>query len=287
MTSVTVLIVAHDSSPSLERALTSVEASSDDLEIVLVDNASSDGTVELVRARFPRCRLIESGENLGFGRACNLAARATTGELILLLNPDAWVDTTCVDRLRQAMASDPRLAWAAPRLHYPGGRRQFVWAPTVGIFGEAIQRLRNRFERRRWAHDLLPRMVRALGDPGWYSAACALVRRRAFDEIGGFDPGFFLYFEDADLGLRLRRAGWRLAQIGDASAFHDRHAPPPSTLVRYRESQLRYYRKHRPRWENRVLLRMQTKQARHTAEESGCAGGSVRQSRRGELDGVD
>ena len=112
-------------------------------------------------------------------------------------------------------------------------------------------------------HDALPRALRGLGDPGWYTAACALVRRRAWDEVDGFDPGFFLYFEDADLGLRLRRAGWRAAQVDDARAFHDRHTPGASSesLVHYRESQLRYYRKHRPRWESRLVVDKQTRAA--------------------------
>jgi GT2 family glycosyltransferase len=287
MSPVSVVLVGHNSSRFLERALASVHGagahgscgddtgegcSGDDLEIVLVDNASSDGTVEIVRARFPRCRVIETGENIGFGRACNLGARETSGELILLLNPDAWVDSMCVDRLRQAMASDSRLAWAAPRLFYPDGSPQFIWAPTVGVVGEALRQVRNHFERRRWAHHLAPRLLRALGDPGWYTAACALLRRSAWEEVGGFDPGFFLYFEDADLGLRLRQAGWRLRQIDDAVAFHDRHELPASSLPRYRESQLRYYRKHRPRWENRAVLRKQWRASRRVADQVTRAG---------------
>jgi GT2 family glycosyltransferase len=267
MSSVAAIVVGHDSRPFLDRALASIGDTAGDVETVLVDNASSDGSVELVRERFPRCGVVEAGENLGFGRACNLGVAATTTELVLLLNPDAWVDARCVDDLRRAMQADARLGWAAPRLFYPDGRPQFIWAPTVGIAGEAIQRLRNPFERRQWAHHLLPRVLRALGDPGWYSAACALIRRRAWEEVGGFDPAFFLYFEDADLGLRLRQAGWRLGQVEEARAYHDRHDLPAASasLVHYRESQLRYYRKHRPKWENRVVLRKQMRDARNRA----------------------
>jgi hypothetical protein len=265
MKSVTAVVVTYNSKDSIERTLQSVVGSTiaDDIELVVVDNASSDGTAAFVRQRFPSCRVIEPGENLGFGRACNLATRETESDFILLLNPDAWVETTCVERLRGAMAGDERLGWAAPGLFYPDRRRQFNWAPAIGIFGEAVQRLRNRFESRGWVHDALPRVVRALGDSGWHTAACGLVRRRAWDEVAGFDPGFFLYFEDADLGLRLRRGGWRLAEVGDARGFHDRHAPGASSesLVRYRESQLRYYRKHRPRWESRLLVSRQTRAA--------------------------
>jgi GT2 family glycosyltransferase len=261
--SITAIIVAYDSKGSIERALQSICDSrglgeiEDSVEVVVVDNASRDGTADLVRARFPAIRVIEPGENLGFGRACNLAAARSESEHILLLNPDAWLDPDCVARLRSAMEKDERLAWASPRLYYPDGRRQFNWTPTTSIFGEALQKLRNRFESRAWVHDALPRLVRALGGAGWHTGACALIRRRAWNDAAGFDPEFFLYFEDADLGLRLRQAGWRLAEVGGACAHHDRHAVGRSseTMARYRESQRRYYEKHRPRWESRSMLK--------------------------------
>jgi GT2 family glycosyltransferase len=270
MKSVTAVVVTYNSKDSIERALQSVLDSTiaGEIELVMVDNASADGTATFVRERFPGCRIIETGENPGFGRACNLGARESQSEYILLLNPDAWVEGECVERLRGAMAGDARLGWAAPRLFYPDGRRQFNWAPTIGVFGEAVQQLRNRFESRGWVHDALPRLLRAFGDPGWYTAACALVRRGAWSEVEGFDPGFFLYFEDADLGLRLRRARWRAAQVDDARAFHDRHTPQATSenLVRSRESQLRYYRKHRPRWESRLVVGRQTRAAAKIAD---------------------
>jgi GT2 family glycosyltransferase len=270
MKSVSVIVVGYNSRDSIERSLRSVTDSTiaDDLELVVVDNASSDGTAAFVRERFPSCRVIEPGENLGFGRACNLAAGETESELILLLNPDAWVEPSCIERLRAAMIADESLAWAAPRLSYPDGRRQFNWAPTISIFGEALQQVRNQFESRAWVHGALPRVVRALGDRGWFTAACGLVRRRAWNEVGGFDPEFFLYFEDADLGLRLREAGWRAVEVEEARAVHDRRtlAAESEAMVRYRESQLLYYCKHRTRRENRVLLNRQTKGAAKIAD---------------------
>jgi GT2 family glycosyltransferase len=272
MKSVAVIVVAYNSRHTIERSLQAVGDSTiaADLETVVVDNASSDATAIFVGERFPSCRVIEPGENLGFGRACNLAAAQTESEYILLLNPDAWLDASCVERSRAAMVADERLAWASPRLFYPDGRRQFNWAPTVSILGEALQQVRNRFESRAWVHGALPRVVRALGDPGWFTAACALVRRRAWEEVGGFDPEFFLYFEDADLGLRLRRAGWRAVEVEEARAVHDRRTVDPESeaMVRYRESQLSYYRKHRTKRENRAVLNKQTRRASRIADDA-------------------
>ena len=269
MKSITAIIVGYNSSDSIERALRSIFDSRGlgedamEVETIVVDNASSDGTADLVRRRFPAVRLIEPGGNLGFARACNLAAQQSEGDFILLLNPDAWVDPDCVALLRSAMEKEEKLAWASPRLYYPDGRRQFNWTPTTSILGEALQKLRNGFESRAWAHDALPRMVRALGAAGWHTGACALIRRRAWNDVAGFDPEFFLYFEDADIGLRLQQAGWRLAEVGEARAHHDRHpvARSSETMARYRESQRRYYEKHRPRWESRRLLKRQQRVA--------------------------
>lgn len=255
------------------------------LEALVVDNASTDGSLEAARELQERepsrplsVRLIASERNLGFGAACNVAAGEASGRYLLLLNPDAWIDGQSLVRLMEALEADPGLGVVAPSLHYPDGSLQFVWAPAVGIPGEAVQRFRNRFEGAAWNHRLLPGLLKPFLGPGWFSAACLLVRRRAFEEVGGFDEKFFLYFEDADLGLRLGRVGWRQRQVKEARARHVRGVTTTATMVEgrcrqeerggcwqpglavdveraYRASQLRYYRLHRPRWESRYLRR--------------------------------
>ena len=287
---VSVVVVNHNAGPHLGHCLERLRAVADEwrmrsarLETVVVDNASTDGSLEAVRELddqepAPAMRLIASARNLGFGAACNLAARETAGRYLLLLNPDAWIDAMSLQRLVEALEADSRLGVVAPGLHYPDGSLQSGWAPPVGVVGEAIQKFRNRFEGRAWNHGLLPRLLRPLLGQGWFSAACLLVRRRAFEEVGGFDEGFFLYFEDADLGLRLGRAGWRQRQVEQARARHIRGVTTSGRTVEgrcpreerggrrrpeltvdvereYRASQLRYYRLHRPRWEGRYLRR--------------------------------
>lgn len=238
------------------------------LEVVVVDNASTDGSASAVRefesiSALP-VGLIEAGRNLGFGAASNLAAARSAGRHLLLLNPDAWLDEESLRRLVDALDFDERLAVVAPFLHYPDGSPQFAWAPAIGVPGEAIQRFRNRFENAAWNHGLLPRLLKALVGAGWHTAACLLVRRSAFEAVGGFDEGFFLYFEDADLCLRLHRAGFRQRQVVGARAWHVRGAATAADRERrltpgvehsYRASQLRYYDLHRPRWERAALRR--------------------------------
>jgi GT2 family glycosyltransferase len=176
---------------------------------------------------------------------------------LLFLNPDARLEAGALRALAAKLGADPRLGAVAPELAYPDGRLQFAWSPDRSVLGELVQKLRNRFEGALWNHRALPAVWRALVGPGWYSAACLLVRRTAFEEVGGFDEGYFLYFEDADLCVRLRRAGWRLAQERAARAVHLCGASSGAgpTRAAYRDSQLRFYKAHRPRWEQRLVTR--------------------------------
>ncbi len=277
--SISVLVVNHDSGRHLRDCLRRLHqlaadwpaAAAGGIELLVVDNASMDGSEKAVEesrraleASPLSVRLIDAGANLGFGAACNLGAADAGGRYLLLLNPDAWTDARSLRALWRALESDRRLAAAAPALVYPDGSPQFTWAPTVGVAGEAVQRLRNGFEAGAWNHGLLPALLGPFLGPGWFSAACLLLRRSAFEKAGGFDPGFFLYFEDADLGLRLARAGWRQRRVPGARATHVRGVttgqPPtralrPEVELHYRASQLRYYDLHRPRWERAWLRR--------------------------------
>ncbi len=263
---ISILVVNHDGRDHLRHCLEQLASQAADYgEIVVVDNASTDGSAAMVRADFPDCRLLALGDNVGFGAANNRAAAAAAGDRLLLLNSDAWLEDGALHLLAAALDADPQLALAAPELRYPDGRRQFAWAPATGVVGEAVQMSRNRFESRAWAHRVPPRWLRPVLGPGWFSAACVLLRRTAFEAVGGFDEDFFLYFEDVDLSRRLRHAGWRLGSVPEAVAYHVKGGSRPSGRgeLEYRRAQLCYYRKHRPVWENRYLrIRMRRKFSR-------------------------
>ncbi len=264
---ISVLVVNYNGHDHLQHCLERLanQADSHD-EVVVVDNASTDGSADMVRRDFPSTRLIDLDENIGFGAANNRAAAAAKGDRLLLLNSDAWLADDALPRLDAALRKEPRLALVAPELHYPDGRRQFAWAPETGVLGEAVQMLRNRFESRSWAHRLPPLWLRPLLGPGWFTAACVLLRRAAFEAVGGFDEDIFMYFEDVDLSCRLRHAGWQLGSVPEATAFHVKGGSRPSGRgeIEYRRAQLYYYRKHRPAWENFYLRsRMRRKFSRY------------------------
>jgi GT2 family glycosyltransferase len=251
---ISVIIVNRDGEEYLDRCLRSLEGSRS--EILLVDNASHDGSLELVRNRYPSVQVFPQEENLGFSAANNLAAANASGEALLLLNADAWLEPGALDLLTKSLEDRPEVALVAPRLCYPDGRRQFSWSPARGVLGEALQKARNPFEGRKLAHGSFARAVARIAGRPWFTAACVLIRTEAWRSVGGFDEGFFMYFEDVDLCVRLAEAGWRLAYVPSAVARHVGGVASGKVVHDlYRPSQLRYYRLHRPAWEVRFLER--------------------------------
>ena len=249
---VSVLVVNFNGGSTLGVALEKWQAvRSEWHELIIADNGSTDDSLKRAREQLPRAEILELGENLGFGTANNRAAERAEGDYLLLLNSDAWPEPGCIERLKSSLDSSPRVGLVCPRLSYPDGSCQFHWAPVTSVLGETIQIVRNRFESRPWVHQPWP-------GRGWFTAACVMVRKRAFEQIGGFDEDFFLYFEDVDLCLRLRRAGWRLIDEPEAKAVHLKggsQTAASGTSLHYRLGQARYYRKHRPMWEQRLIRR--------------------------------
>jgi GT2 family glycosyltransferase len=217
--SVTVVIVAYNSAGVVSHALESARESRDAGIVegcVVVDNHSSDHTVEVVRRDHPWCTLIENGENLGFGRGNNVGIDRARGRYVLLLNPDAALGAEGLEQLVSFLDAHPGAGAAAPAIRQPDGRWQFagdLLTPRDVVL-EAIGHPQA-LERRR--------TIRA-GEPpfrtSWLCGAVVLVRKALFDEIGGFDPRYFLYFEETDLWQRAHRAGWELWAVGQAVASH-------------------------------------------------------------------
>lgn len=263
---ISVLIVSYEARDHLRHCLEKLALQAGSYgDVVVVDNASHDGSADMVAQDFPDCRLLALPANVGFGAANNRAAELARGDRLLLLNSDAWLEDGALAQLDAALDADPRLALAAPELRYDDGRPQFVWNPATGVLGEAVQMVRNRFEDRPWAHRLPPAWLRSVLGSVWFTAACVLLRRRAFDAVGGFDEEIFMYFEDVDLCRRLERAGWRLTGVPGAVAYHVKGGSRPTGRgeIDYRRGQLHYYRKNRPGWENRYLrARMRRKFSR-------------------------
>ena len=248
---ISVVIVSFNTQGELLRCLESLaECVSLPIEVVVVDNASKDGTVDALRRDQPRVRLIANSENVGFARACNQGLRAARGSLWLILNSDTEIRPGAVEALADALERNPKAGLAGPRTLNSDGTLQASFGLPLTLVGEWRQRRLMRGLRSK-SPDALRRLEEAWRDerePAWISGSCLLARRTALEEVGLFDEGFFLYEEDVDLCLRLRRAGWQILRVSEAEVIHHlgrsmRQVPGLASLE-YQRSHLRYYRKH-------------------------------------------
>ncbi len=223
------------------------------IEVIVVDNASGDGSGEAIRARFPDIRLIASEKNLGFAAANNLAAREARGKYLLLLNPDTVVLDGAIDRLVDFAEEHPEAAVFGGRTVFGDGplNATSCWrAPTLwGLFCRALgldTNFRNSDFFNRGAYGGWQRD--SVREVDIVSGCFLLIRREIWEELGGFDPEFFMYAEDWDLCMRARKAGYTCLFCPDAEIIHYGGASEPvldEKMVRLIETKVRLCRKHR------------------------------------------
>jgi len=217
LTDISVSVVNTNNRDLLLSCLDSLHASiapEVEVEIIVLDNASEDGSVEAVRERFPGVRLIAQRFRAGFGANHNVIIGTSVGRYVYVLNEDTTSDDWGFARLVEEMDAHPRTAALGPRLVYPdGGHQRSAWrfpTPAVSLLG-------------------LPTLGRVGVDQSkgtrprsvdWVAGAALLLRREALDRVGLFDEGFFIYFEEVDLCLRLRRAGWDVRYLPGVTVVH-------------------------------------------------------------------
>jgi GT2 family glycosyltransferase len=211
-------------------------------EIVVLDNASEDGSTDAVRERFPDVRVIAQDFRAGFGANHNTVIRATDGRYVYVLNEDTTADDWGFERMARYLDEHPRVAALGPRIVYPNGRHQasawrfptpaasLLGLPTLGRVGITQSRGSE------------PRAV------DWVMGAALLLRREALEEVGLFDEGFFIYSEEVDLQLRLRRAGWEVHYFPGVTVVHHESQfsaeIPERRINEMWRSRHRYWRKH-------------------------------------------
>jgi N-acetylglucosaminyl-diphospho-decaprenol L-rhamnosyltransferase len=222
------------------------------VQIIVVDNASSDGSAEMVRAEFPGVQLIANARNIGFGAANNQALKEAGGEYVLFLNPDTEVRPGAIEALLAFIKARPRVACVGPKLLNPDGsvqpsRRRFPRVGTAFVESTMLQRhigwlpAVRAFYRGDQPDDVAQQV-------DWLVGACLLARKSAFDEVGGFDERFFMYSEEMDLCYRLAHAGYETWYVPEARVMHYEAASSSQDLFRrdvnFHESRYRFFRKH-------------------------------------------
>ncbi len=253
---VTIVIVSFNTKAALEGCLASLAAHPPSAahDVVVVDNASSDGTPEAIRANWPAVRLVEMGRNVGFAAANNAGIRGASGGLVLLLNSDTLVPAGAVDTLVGRLEAEPGSAAAGPRIVDADGRPELSFGAMIGPFAEFRQKVIVSLQARGVpaVTRYVDRATRRTHRPDWVSGACLLVRRADALAAGLLDERYFLYAEDVDFCAALRALGKEILFVPDAEIVHlrgvSRRRRPVEAERAYRLSQLAFYAKHHPRW---------------------------------------
>ncbi len=248
---ISIIIVNWNTRELLGKCLESVGTTVRGLshEIIVVDNASADGSVVMLRERFPHVRLIENPENRGFGTANNQALRAMTGRYALLLNSDAVLTENAVSELFSCMENHPEAAMACGQLLNADGSRQ----NSIAAFPSLLTLMTNmplleylfpgRYPSKRYPHPEPVEIDSGIG-------ACLLVRKTAIDAVGPFDERYHFFFEETDWAYRMRRAGWTILHVPTAFIYHLQGQSIGRNLhsrIEFYRSRYQFFRK----WRNR------------------------------------
>jgi N-acetylglucosaminyl-diphospho-decaprenol L-rhamnosyltransferase len=256
-----VIVVSWNVRDLLRRCLSSIVAAGDSCEIVVVDNGSTDGSPEMVRAEFPHVRLVANAENRGFTAANNQGLALAAGRYLLLLNPDAEVVGDALATMTTYMDDHPAIGALGPQLRYPDGRlqssrRRFPTFATALVESTVVQEWwrDNRILQRYYLAD---RPADAVQQVDWVVGACLLVRRAAYEGVGGLDEGFFMYSEELDWCRRIKSAGWEIVYLPAAVVVHHEGKSSeqvvPARHIYFQSSKVRYFRKHHGPFQAEVL----------------------------------
>lgn len=255
------VVVNYESGQSLAGCLVDLRAAGA-AELVVVDNGSSDGSLADAVAAVADVEVVVPGRNLGYGAAANRGVAASSAPLVLICNPDLEVPAPAVEAMVAVLDADPGCALVGPLIRTPSGdrypsARQFP--SMVDAAGHALLGLfapHNRFTRT-YQRSELDGAGTEVRRADWVSGACFLVRRTAFEAVGGFDESYFMYFEDVDLCWRLGREGWHVSYAPAAEVTHiqgrstDRH--PYRMILEHHRSLLRFASRSSTGW-RRLLL---------------------------------
>src|SRR5580658_6451953 len=251
---ISVVIVGWNAKHYLELCLESLAKAPPrrSMEVLVVDNASTDGSAEMIEAKFPWVKLIKSSENLGFSKGNNVAIRQCQGQYIALVNPDVIVFPGCLDSLADFLDQNPKVGDVGPRVFNPDMSQQSTCRrfPTLWNNLCSATQLESIFKGRRFfagEHMFYFAYDRTL--PVDVIVGCfSMIRRETFEEVGLLDEDLFMYGDDVDWCRRARNAGWEVVFYPEAHAIHDRGkttAPfPVHFAVAQQRSVIHYWKKH-------------------------------------------
>jgi hypothetical protein len=248
-----IIVVTYNSRRHVRDCLESIQRTAGDIdhEVIVVDNASQDGTPDIIRNEFPKARLIANPGNLGFARGNNQGIAQSQGRTILLLNPDTVVLPKTLATLLNEMKQSPATGLLGCRLLNADRSLQQSFGYEVSVWNEVVRKLffnlweNHRFPPVGW---VLRSLHSRKKEVAWVKGACMFSRRQALLDAKLMDETFFVYLEDADLCRRIRQLGWQVRYTPEAEVIHFGGGSIQSNTERsaleYRRSQLHYFKKH-------------------------------------------
>jgi GT2 family glycosyltransferase len=262
-----IVVVSYNARADLEACLASLATAAPRTphEIIVVDNASTDGSAAAIRDGWPGVRLIALDRNGGFAAANNVGIRAASGQLVLLLNGDTIVPSGAIDALVDRLRAHPLAAVAGPRLVDARGRVELSFGPMISPLNELRQKSIVALHARGFApvSRWVERATRQERYVDWVSGAALLVYRREAEAAGLLDERYFLYTEDVDFCAAIRQQGRRILFTPAAQITHlrgrSRASAPAATDAAYRRSQVAFYAKHHPKWAGALKMYLRLK----------------------------
>lgn len=260
-----VIIVNWNTKDFLSRCIESIKTKTKKIsyEIIVVDNFSSDGSPGMVEETFPEVTLIRNNRNAGFGRANNQGLDKARGKHILFLNSDVSVNENCLDEMFDFMEKNPAVGASACKLTFPDGSLQHSCRkfPSFKVYSLMLLGLRFLFPKMKifreylmldWDHADIREVDQIMG-------SFMFMRKDVIDQVGSFDERYWMYFEEVDLCLRIKEAGWKIVHYPCASAIHflSKSSEQWGEIKRINEFQkslLKYFRKNRRLYEYYILL---------------------------------
>lgn len=255
---ISIIIIAHNSGKILEKCLEKLSTNEkithpDNAEWIIVDNASTDKTLEKIISNYPNIKIIKNSQNKGFAFAANQGSLAAKNEYILYINTDVEVINTAVLSLAALLDREPMAAVAGPRLIQQSMSIQKSVCPQPTLLHELFKPY---YKLKADIYEVFYK------EHKWYSVpsirgACFMIRKKALESVGGFDDNYFFFLEETDLFYRLRKNGWKVMYYPRVEVIHysgmGSEKVPFDRKKMYRESLMKYFKKNRPQWESFVL----------------------------------
>ncbi len=260
MSTLSIILVNYNGEDLLSDCLISLQQQVDKkFETTVIDNLSTDGSIQMIKEKFSWVKLICNSVNAGFGRANNVAVSLAQCEYLLFLNTDTILTENTPQILLEYLQTHPNVGAIGPRIVFADGSYQLSAGKLPNLAIEFIDKIKYALDRQ-W-HQIFANLYQYqyadITEVEYVTGACLMIRRDLFTQLGGFDENFFMHFEDKDLCKRVREAGFKVIYYPNTSLIHllggSSQATSHSVSRYYRDSQLYYYQKHLGKLQTEVL----------------------------------